>query len=59
MTYVSAMCSYRWLPDTVQEPHAVGTLQPLAQKDRKMGTGSVTSRLPEAGPAYIWLLSRT
>ena len=27
-------------------------------EEKKKGT-SVTSRLPEAGPAYIWLLSRT
>jgi len=29
---------YRRLPDAVQEPPTVGTLQPLAQEDRKMGT---------------------
>ena len=34
---------HRWLPDMVQEPPTVRTLQPLAQEDRKMGTDRTLS----------------
>ena len=35
-----------------------GQMDPDVHDRRKM-LADVTSRLPEAGPAYIWLLSRT
>ena len=53
---MTACVSRAWAMDKYLE---VQNLEWAAGFNEATASGAVTSRLPEAGPTYIWLLSRT